>query len=484
MKGWLRGIGHWFEKRLQLGETLGPLLRHPVPRGLVGPGGWFYVLGSASLTLLVLQIVTGIGLALVYVPSADQAYESLQYLNYDAYLGWFLRAVHNVGASAMVIMVVLHMIQVFLWGAYKYPRELTWLVGVVLLFLTLGMAFTGQVLRWDTDAYWGTGIGAAMLGRVPWVGPALVHLLLGGPIIGGDTLSRFFALHVFIIPGLLLLFVAVHLYLVVKRGITDVPVAGRVVDPRTEDLRYEKELEDGVPFFPEPFWRDVVMCSLTVIVVVVLAAVIGPAGPGAPPDPSQTAVNPRPDWPFLWLFALLALSPPELETAIILILPLIIVLVLVLVPFVANKGERHPRRRPVAVLSVVFILLGLGVLTWLGATAPWSPHMDAWRGTPLPVDLVKGRSPLELQGAVVLQNKNCRNCHALGGLGGRRGPELDTVATRLTPPQLVRQVVQGGGNMPAYGEQLKPAEVEALVAFLSTLHPPKQLPARPSAPTP
>jgi ubiquinol-cytochrome c reductase cytochrome b subunit len=478
MTGWLKSIGSWFESRLNLRDTLLPLMRHPVPRALVGRGGWFYVFGSASMTLLLIQIVTGICLALVYVPSADQAYESLLYLNTQAYLGWFLRALHNTAASGMVIMVVVHMIQVFLWGAFKYPRELTWVVGVGLLFCTLGMAFTGQVLRWDTDAYWGTGIGAAMLGRVPVIGPGLVHLLLGGPTIGGDTLSRFFALHVFVIPGLLLVLLTIHLYLVVKKGVSDIPVQGKVVDPKTYDVEYENELKTGVPFFPEPAWRDVIISALTAIAVVVLAAVLGPTGPAAPPDPANVAANPRPDWPFLWLFALLALSPPNMETAIILVMPVVLVGVLVLVPFVANKGERHPRRRPVAVLSVLLILLALGVLTWLGHQAPWSPDMTGWSGAPVPENLIAGRTPLELQGAVVLQNKNCRNCHALEGSGGRRGPDLDGVATRLTRDQLVRQVIQGGGNMPAYGKQLKPAEVEALVAFLETLSPKGEPPSR------
>lgn len=253
MKRVLASIGNWFEVRLGLRETFLPLLRHPVPRALTRRAGWFYVFGSASMTLFIIQIVTGICLALVYVPSADQAYESLEYLNYQAFLGWFLRAVHNTTASAMVIMVLVHLVQVFLWGAFKYPRELTWLMGVGLLFLTLGMAFTGQVLRWDTDAYWGVGVGAAMLGRVPLIGPGIVHLLLGGPTIGGDTLSRFFALHVFVVPGVLIGILAVHLYLVVKKGISTPPVVGEVVDPKTYDAAYEKEIQQGVPFFPEPF---------------------------------------------------------------------------------------------------------------------------------------------------------------------------------------------------------------------------------------
>ena len=135
--------------------------------------GWWYVFGSASLTLLVVQILTGIALALVFVPSADKAYESLLYLNFEQPLGWFLRALHYYAGSGMVVMVLVHMTQVFLHGAYKYPRELTWVVGVFLLLCTLGMFFTGQVLRWDPDAYWGIAVGCfdggarADLGSVP-----------------------------------------------------------------------------------------------------------------------------------------------------------------------------------------------------------------------------------------------------------------------------------------------------------------------------
>ena len=138
-------------------------------------------------------------------------------------------------------------------------------------------------------------------------------------------------------------------------------------------------------------------------------------------------------------------------------------------PFLSNTGEKSARQRPVAVLSVLLVFLTLGTLIHLGTTAPWSPHMEAWSGDPTPVQYVQGRTPLELQGALVLQNKQCRNCHSLGGGGGLRGPALDGVATRLTQDQLVRQVIQGGGNMPAYGKNLTPQEVTALVAFMQTL---------------
>src|SRR5947208_16550968 len=216
MTRWLKSLGGWLDRRVSFRESLLPAMTHPIPRGAAGPMGWWYVFGSASVTLLVIQILTGIGLAVVSVPTADQAYERLLYLNYDQPLGWFLRALHYYAGSGMVVLVLAHMTQVFLHGAYKYPRELTWVAGVFLLLCTLGMFFTGQVLRWDPDAYWGPAVGAAMGGRVPGLGPSIVELLLGGPVIGGDTLSRFFSLHVFIIPGALLSFLAIHLWLVLK----------------------------------------------------------------------------------------------------------------------------------------------------------------------------------------------------------------------------------------------------------------------------
>jgi ubiquinol-cytochrome c reductase cytochrome b subunit len=481
----MKRILAWLEARLSLRDSIGTMLMHPIPRGAAGPMGWWYVFGSASMTLLFLQILTGIALAMVYVPVPDQAYESLVYLNYQQPLGWFLRSLHYWSGSAMVIMVFVHMTQVFLHAAYKYPRELNWITGVILLLLTLGMAFSGQVLRWDADAYWGVGVGASMVGRVPWLGPYIVDLLLGGPIIGAATLSRFFALHVFIVPALLLGLLAVHLWLVLKRGVSAPPVPGKIVDPRTYQQEYEEELhKEGVPFFGEAMLKDACFSALTVTAVVVLAAIAGPKGPGAYPEPALLGADPRPDWPFLWLFALLSLSPAGAETFIILVFPLLLIGLLFLVPFLSNRGERAPSRRPVAVLSVVVIFTLLAVLTYLGDKEPWSPVMEAWSGDPVPEQMVKQSTPLQLQGAAVLQNKQCRNCHALDGVGGRRGPDLSRVGTRLTRDQLIDQVsngTPGGGNMPAYGKQMKPAEMAALVDFLVSLRPPGQKPAEPAA---
>jgi ubiquinol-cytochrome c reductase cytochrome b subunit len=487
MGHWFKVVVDWLDARLRFREYALPVLKHPIPKGAAGPMGWWYVFGSASMTLLAIQVFTGVGLALVYVPSADKAYDSLLYLNYDQPAGWFLRALHYYAGSGMVVMVLAHLTQVFLHGAYKYPRELTWVIGVFLLLCTLGMFFSGQILRWDPDAYWGLAVAGSMAGRSPVVGPEVVRLVLGGSVIGGDSLSRFFTLHVFVIPGSLVAFLAVHLWLVLRRGISEPPSPGRVVDPSTYDVTYEEELKEGVPFLGDAMMKDVFFSAMMVILVVALSAVLGPKGPTSAPDPALGGASPRPEWPFLWLFALLSLSPPAAETFIILVFPVILIVVLLFVPFLSNRGERAPSRRPVAVLTVIVIYTALGVLTYQGATAPWSPRMSAWSGDPIPVAIVSERTPLQLQGALVFQNKNCRNCHAVGGTGGQRGPDLTMVGIRLTRDQLIDQIsngTPGGGNMPAYGKQLKPAEMTTLAEFLVSLRPSGQPAARSAADDP
>jgi ubiquinol-cytochrome c reductase cytochrome b subunit len=207
------------------------------------------------------------------------------------------------------------------------------------------------------------------------------------------------------------------------------------------------------------------------LVLVAAALWLGPIGPNGLPDPTDIDTNPRPDLPFLWIFGLVSLIPPASETLVMLVAPGALILGLVLLPILSNGGERAPSRRPFMVLGVVLAATALGILTWEGQKSPWSPVMDAWSSMPTPVEYVKDRGPLELQGAVIIQNAQCRNCHELGGQGGKRGPALDDVATRLSYDQLVRQIQQGGGNMPAFGKSLTSAETEALARFLLTMHP-------------
>jgi ubiquinol-cytochrome c reductase cytochrome b subunit len=474
----LRKAAVWLDDRLHLTALYASTAGHEVPKSA---GSWFYVFGSATLLCFMIQIITGACLAFVYIPSTNEAWTSLQYLNHAQFWGWYLRAVHNWGSNFMVAIMTLHMIQVFLFGAYKYPRELTWVSGVFLLISTLAMAFTGQVMRFDQDAYWGLTIGASITGRVPLIGAQLVHLLLAGPIIAGETLSRFFTLHVFIIPGLIIAIVSMHLRLVLTKGINEYPKPGHPVHRGTYDAEYAEILrKEGVPFVPHAIGKDLIFAALVIVGILGCALAFGPKGPGGPPNPTLVDTNPRPDFYFLSIFAALALLPDWMEVLILFVAPTLIFIFLLALPFISGTGEKSAKRRPVAVLSVVLIMLVIGVLTYMGETSPWSPHMSAWSADSIPLKYVKGRTPLELRGALVFQNKQCRNCHALGEKGGERGPALDAVATRLTKDEMVRQVIQGSGNMPAYGKKLSPAEVEALVSFMQTLRPPGVPAVRPS----
>jgi len=461
----LMAIVGWTEERIGAIAFVAPIITHRVPRD----AKWWYVFGSATLMFFTIQIVSGIVLATMYAPSAADAFQSLVYIDQQVPLGWMLRAMHGWSGNAMVIMVVVHMSQVFLHASFKYPRELTWMVGVLLLFCTLALAFTGQIMRWDQDAYWGLGIGAAIVDRVPMMGNQLRNIMLGGPYIGGATLSRFFALHVFVLPGITIALVGLHLALILKNGISEMPKPGQLVVPETYRKEYEERVHTtGVPFFPDAAQRDLVFCGFALIAVVAMAAYFGPFGPNGNPDPSNINANPRPDGAFLWIFAALALLPPQIETFLLLASPPVIVGLMLAAPLFSNRGERAPTRRPIAVIFVLIIATALLALSWLGIASPWSPVMDAWTNTPTPVNMVKRLTPLQMQGALVLQYQQCRNCHALEGAGGMRGPDLTDVGSRLSWDQLVRQVQQGGGNMPAYGKTLSSAETTAVVAFLQS----------------
>ena len=284
--------------------------RHPaVPMGHRVPrstASWAYVFGSATLILFVMQIVTGICLALVYVPSADQAFESLEYLNYEAALGWYLRAVHFWGSNAMVLVMTLHMIQVFLWGAHKYPRELTWVVGVLLFLCTLGMAFTGQILRWDQDAYWGLGIGTSIIGpgAVRGIG-AGARCCSEGRSSPARTLSRFFTLHVFVIPGLLIGLVGLHLWLVLTarhQRVADARTAGRSRDlPRSATRKRSRRTAcPSSRWRPARTWSAWAWSSSPCWSAPRSSARTGRTGI---PNPTIIDTVPKPDFYFLSLYA-------------------------------------------------------------------------------------------------------------------------------------------------------------------------------------
>ncbi|HTR61178.1 MAG TPA: cytochrome b N-terminal domain-containing protein [Candidatus Binataceae bacterium] len=464
LKKLIKSIVDAFEERTGLIKIMTDLAEHPVPPDT----GWWYVFGSATAVAFMIQVVTGIALATSYVSSSGSAYDSLQFITTHALMGNLLRGMHYFGASAMVLLVGIHMGQVFLMGCYKYPREFNWLTGVVLLFLTLAMGFTGQLLRWDQNAVWSVVVGAEQAGRTPIIGDMLARFLLAGKTIGGATLSRFFAFHVFFIPAIIFGFVGIHLFLVLHDGISEPPKVGEPVDPATYREKYEKLVtEKGVPFWPDAAWRDVVFCVAVVLAVFILALVFGPPTLDKPPNPSMLAKDPAPDWYLLWYFALLALIPHKMTTPVILLAPLTGIIVLLLVPIASNKGERHPRKRPWAVASVIVIVMMIGTLWVEAIREPWSPD---FRAEPLPTSVVGTNIGPVVTGAALFHEKGCEYCHEIEGFGGHRGPSLTWVGDRLTRADLTVRIMNGGYNMPAFAGLLSAGELDDLTAFLESRH--------------
>ncbi len=457
----------WFNDRTGLIDMLDPMLKHPVPPDT----GWMYVFGSAVLISFGIQIVTGMVLATMYVPSSSEAYQSLEFITKTATLGSVIRGMHYWGASAMILFLGVHMIRVFLTGSYKFPREMSWVSGVFLLLFTFGMGFTGQTLRWDQNAIWSIIVGAEQAGRVPFIGQWLAHLLLAGGTLSSVTLSRFFVLHVFVLSGLIIATLGLHLYLVLRNGISEPPVPGRRVrNPGYREFYQGLLAKRGIPFWPHAAWRDAVFGLAVLAGVVLLAWWVGPPVIGRPPDPTLIQAEPRPDWYLLWYFAVLALLPHGAESYVIVLGPLLAGLVLLLLPFVFPEGERSPRRRPWAVAIVLIIVLSVGVLWRAGVTAYWSPDFGA---QPLPEEVVGTTSGPVFLGSQLFAEKGCVFCHSIAGHGGHRGPELTTVGNRLTEQQMIIRVVNGGYNMPGYGSILNSTELKQVVSFLQSRRAPE-----------
>ena len=456
----LLSIAAWLEDRTGLWKAMAPVLKHPIPQGT----DWFYVFGSATLIAFIIQVVTGIALALVYTPSANAAHQSLLYITHQAPLGSFVRGMHWWGASAMMLFIGVHVVRVFLTGSFKFPREMSWLTGVILFLAVLGLGFTGQLLRWDENAIYTIVVGAEQAGRTPFIGDFVGRFLLGGEFVGAATMTRYFSWHVFVFPGIIFGVLGIHLFLVIRNGISEPAKAGRPVDPGTYRQWYKNLLErEGRPFFPDALWRDAVFGLAVLGVVVILAFLVGAPSLGRPPNPANFHVVPRPDWYFMWYFAVLALIPHHLTPYMIIGGPAIALLVVVLLPFLFRSGERAPSRRPWAVGSIIVIVIGIGVLWFIGIKAPWSPAFDA---KPLTAEIIGATSGPVARGGHQFNYRGCLFCHTISGHGGKRGPDLTTIGNRLTGPEMMIRIANGGYNMPEFASILSAQDFDDLVTFL------------------
>ena len=460
----LKRAWEWIDDRTGLSNVFNKLMPgHIVP---ASSASWFYVFGSATLFAFILQVVTGVALAFMYVPSSGEAYQSLQYITHQTTFGRVVRGMHNWGASAMILLVGLHMIRVYLMAAYKFPREMHWITGVILLALTVVMGFTGQVVRWDQTAVWSTIVAAEQAGRVPFIGEWVADFVMGGDTIGGSTLSRMFAYHVFLIPGLLFVFIGFHLYLVYKNGISEKPIPGNPVDPSTYREEYEENLKkSGVPFWPDAAWRDMVFTFCVITAILIIALIIGPPDLGPPPDPSNLDALPVPDWYFVFYFAFLALTPPEIETYLIVGGPILIGIILICLPLISNRGERSPLRRPWAIAIVAFVIACISGLWAIGITSPWSPDFQA---KPLTTEIIGVDSGPIYRGGELFYKNGCLYCHKISGQGGQRGPDLTYVGDRLSANELTWRIMNGGLNMPGFGGTITNQELSDIVTFLKS----------------
>jgi quinol-cytochrome oxidoreductase complex cytochrome b subunit len=347
-----RGPLGWLEDRTGITPVINAGLHVRVPMS-----ARTMYFGGIALFLFMIQAVTGTLLALYYKATPEAAYKSVQYLTSDVNFGWLIRSIHHWAANLMILFVVLHLLRVFFQAAYKYPRELTWVVGCLLFMITLGFGFTGYLLPWDQRAYWATVVGTEIAGSVPVVGNALLLLLRGGADVTGDTMSRFFGIHVLVLPISLAALIGAHLILVHQLGLA----SPKRPEPRTPEAKAEVAKEPLRPFFPHYMIDEMVAWYILLAVLVVLASLF-PVGLEDPANQLQTPAHIKPEWYYLGVYQLLKLVPRIVGVLV----PIVGIGVLVIWPFLDRKPEVLMRRRLLAVSGATFVMVGLIVLTVVG----------------------------------------------------------------------------------------------------------------------
>lgn len=406
----MKNVLAWLDQRTGYKALVHEALFENVPGG----ARWRYVWGSTLTFFFSVQVITGLFLWMSYSPSSQTAWESVYFIQHHVWGGWFLRGLHHFVAQAMTVLLVLHLMQVIIDGAYKAPREVNYWFGVLLLLLILALSLTGYLLPWDQNGYWATAVSTNIVGMSPGIGPSLLPLAVGGASYGHLTLTRFFALHAGVIPGLIIVLIIGHVYLFRRHGLT----------PKQPVTR----ADEG--FWPEQVLRDAVAC-LAVLLVVVFFVVREHGAPlGAPADPSEQFSAARPEWYFLFLFQLLKYFPGNAEIIGAIVLPTLSLVVLVAIPILGRWKLGH--RFNLGFVGVM--LFGIALLSWQAVAADRNDaefqvaRVGAARDAARAVELANGGVPITGALSLVrddaytqgprLFSRNCASCHRYDGHDG------------------------------------------------------------------
>jgi ubiquinol-cytochrome c reductase cytochrome b subunit len=459
----------WLE-RLGWTEYLRPFLYKELPPRT----GWAATLGSLCALLFGVMSVTGIFLAMYYSPSPEKAYQSIDYIMKDVPMGSLLRGIHHWGAGAMVLLVFIHLLANFFSGTFKAPREATWIVGVLLFLVTLGLGFTGYLLPWDMKAYWATTVSANIPKDIPLIGDYIARAIRGGETITGLTLTRFYAIHMLLLPALLAIFTAVHIYLVRIHGLAEAPEAksdaAPVLSNTPESLDHAVAAEGGAEkvyrFYPEHAFRSAVAFAVVFLVILGLA-IFGTVPREEIAGTFSESYLPRPEWYFMWLFQMLTYFSGAWETVGSLAIPTLGVALLFAVPFLGKGKLSRATDRPLALAAGVSCIIAIVYLTLTGfeGARPYGQII------PVPArQLTAG----EQRGLYLFADRDCAYCHQIEGQGGHRtGPDLaNSVARHRSKEYLVRyiknpQAVSRTSIMPKYN--FSDPDLQSLADFVLAL---------------
>jgi ubiquinol-cytochrome c reductase cytochrome b subunit len=471
------GVRAWLNRRTGLDALLRTALYEPIPGG----ARLAYVFGSALLFIFISQVITGVFLALYYVPSADHAHTTVAYITKTVTAGSFLRSLHAYGASAMIVVLLLHLSQTYIYGAYKGRRELLWLSGCILFALILGMAFTGYLLPWDQRAYFATAVGTNAASEIPWVGESLKRMMRGGTEMGTLTISRFFVAHVFLLPACVFALVASHILLFRQAG-----AAG----PVNEDPYHPKQKPEL--FYPRQVLMDLSLTALLIIGLGLLCFFV-PMQLGPPANPADAQYVPRPEWYYLPIFQWLKYWHGAASVVGILVVPTVLVAAVIALPFLDRGIERRPWKRPVAMGAYAFVLFALvalglrsqyldshdpGVAQQLAKQKteedeymrkPFDPELSSASLTAANVALA---DPLAAKGKTIFEAQSCNACHGDAGVGTAAAPALAGIAAKVSPDQLAQLFKHPTAKMSAGGMppmDLPPDDFKALITYVESL---------------